>query len=102
MDSDFIYSWGPAETEELVHEQGHVVTLNLGECKLPTIADLPTFRTVHLERDPGPGACGAKPAGVITNTAVGGALANAVYDPVGVSILESPITSERVLAAMRE
>ncbi|MFN0073574.1 MAG: xanthine dehydrogenase family protein molybdopterin-binding subunit [Chloroflexota bacterium] len=101
VDGGFIYGWGQAVTEELIHENGTVTTLNLGEYKLPTMADLPPFRTIHLERDPGPGAFGAKAAGEITNTAVGGAIANAIYDAVGARILESPITSERVLAGMQ-
>ena len=65
------------------------------------MADLPPFRTVPADRYPAR-SFGAKAAGEITNTAVAGAIANAIYDATGVRILESPITSERVLAALRE
>ncbi len=88
-------------TEELIHDSGTVTTLSLAASPLPTMADLPPFRTIQLEPDAGPGAFGAKAAGEITNTAVGGAIANAIYDAIGVRILESPITSERVLAALK-
>jgi CO/xanthine dehydrogenase Mo-binding subunit len=101
VEGGFIYGWGQAVTEELIHDNGTMTTLSLAEYKLPTMADVPPFRTVRLDPDPGPGAFGAKAAGEITNTAVGGAIANAIYDATGVRILESPITSERVLAALK-
>jgi carbon-monoxide dehydrogenase large subunit len=101
VDGGFIYGFGQAVTEELIHDNGAITTLSLAEYKLPTMADLPPFRTIRLDPDPGPGAFGAKAAGEITNTAVGGAIANAIYDATGVRILESPITSERVLAALK-
>jgi CO/xanthine dehydrogenase Mo-binding subunit len=101
MDGGFVYGLGQAVTEELVHEEGKIVTGSLGEYKLPTQMDLPPFRTVLLRTEIGPGPFGAKSAGENTNTAVGAAIANAVYDAVGVQIDESPITSERVFAALR-
>jgi len=39
-------------------------------------------------------------AGELTNTAVAGAVANAVYDAVGVQIVTMPITAERVYDAL--
>jgi len=88
-------------TEELIHEEGRIVTSSLGEYKLPTQMDVPPFRLgVAANRD-WPGPFGAKSAGENTNTAVGGAIANAIYDAVGVQIDESPITAERVHAALR-
>ena len=91
-----------ALTEELPHEDGVITTQSLGEYKLPTQMDAPPrFRSVLLSRDPGPGAYGSKAAGEVTNTAVGGAIANAIYDATGVRIMTSPITAERVLEALR-
>jgi CO/xanthine dehydrogenase Mo-binding subunit len=101
LDGGFIYGLGQAMTEELPHDGGVVTTQSLGEYKLPVQMDTPRFRTILLERDPGPGAYGAKAAGEVTNTGVGGAIANAVYDATGVRIMQSPITGERVLAALR-
>ena len=37
----------------------------------------------------------------MTNTGVGGAIANAIYDATGVRVMQSPITAERVLEALR-
>ncbi len=102
IDGGFIYGLGQALTEELPHEDGVITTQSLGEYKLPTQMDAPPrFRSVLLSRDPGPGAYGSKAAGEVTNTAVGGAIANAIYDATGVRIMTSPITAERVLDALR-
>ncbi len=76
------------------------MTASLGEYKLPTQMDAPPFRSVLLPCDTGPGPFGAKSAGETTNTAVGGAIANAIYDAVGVQITACPITAERVYEAL--
>ena len=101
LDGGFVFGYGQAMTEELIHEEGRIVTSSLGEYKLPTQMDIPRFRTVLLPTEIGPGPFGAKSAGENTNTAVGAAIANAVYDAVGVQINESPITAERVYAALQ-
>jgi CO/xanthine dehydrogenase Mo-binding subunit len=101
LDGGFVFGYGQAMTEELIHEEGRIVTSSLGEYKLPTQMDIPHFRTVLLPTEIGPGPFGAKSAGENTNTAVGAAIANAVYDAVGVQINESPITAERVYAALQ-
>jgi CO/xanthine dehydrogenase Mo-binding subunit len=101
LDGGFVYGFGQAMTEELVHEDGHIVTGSLGEYKLPTQMDTPRFRTILLPTEIGPGPFGAKSAGENTNTGVGAAIANAVYDAVGVRIMTDPITAERVLEALR-
>ena len=101
VDGGFIYGLGQAVTEELVFEEGRVMTPSLGEYKLPTQMDAPPFRAVLLPTDIGPGPFGAKAAGELTNTAVAGAVANAVYDAVGVRVTTMPITADRVYEALR-
>jgi CO/xanthine dehydrogenase Mo-binding subunit len=64
--------------------------------------DAPPFRTIMLEPDDGPGPYGAKAAGELTNTAVPGALANAITDAIGVRIMTMPITAERVYEALQQ
>jgi CO/xanthine dehydrogenase Mo-binding subunit len=100
LDGRFIYGLGQAVTEELVIEEGRVTNQSLGEYKLPTQMDAPPFRSVLIPTEIGPGPFGAKAAGELTNTAVAGAVANAVYDAVGVRLTEMPITAERVYAAL--
>jgi CO/xanthine dehydrogenase Mo-binding subunit len=89
-------------TEELIHEDGKIVTSSMAEYKLPTQLDIPPIKMILLPAEVGPGPFGAKSVGENTNIGVGGAIANAVFDAVGVWINASPITAERVYAALQE
>jgi CO/xanthine dehydrogenase Mo-binding subunit len=102
LDGGFIYGIGQAVTEELVHEDGKIVTSSLGEYKLPTQMDTPPVRSIVLPTEIGPGPFGAKSAGENTNIGVGGVLANAITDAVGVQINVCPITAERVYEALQQ
>lgn len=102
LDGGFVYGYGQAMTEELVHEDGKIITSSLAEYKLPTQTDIPPIRMVLLPTEIGPGPFGAKSVGENTNIGVGGAIANAIFDAVGVRINASPITAERVYAALQE
>jgi CO/xanthine dehydrogenase Mo-binding subunit len=102
VDGGFIYGLGQAVTEELIIEDGRTTNVSLGEYKLPTQMDTPPFRSVLIPTEIGPGPFGAKAAGELTNTAVTGAVANAVYDAVGVRLTEMPITAERVYEALQQ
>jgi putative selenate reductase molybdopterin-binding subunit len=82
-------------------ESGKVTTLSLGEYKLPTIADIPPFRTVLVQAAAGEGPFGAKAAGELGNTAIPAAVANAVARAVGVRLMEYPVTSERIFSALQ-
>src|SRR5262249_58821352 len=96
----FAMGVGAALMEELVRTDGQVVSTNLGDMKLPTSRDVPPLRIVELPTTVGPGAFGAKMAGELSNTAVAPAIANAVFDPVGVRVTALPISAERVLSGL--
>lgn len=93
---------GFALSEELVVKQGRVVNTSLATYLMPTVADMPPIVPIIVE-DPYPaGPFGAKGAGEPGAVAVAGALANAVYDAIGVRIRELPITAERVWQALEQ
>jgi carbon-monoxide dehydrogenase large subunit len=101
IDGGFIYGIGGAMMEEMpVDESGKVTTLSLGEYKLPTMMDLPPFRTVFVESAPGKGPYGAKMAGELSNSGVAPALMNAIDRAVGARLSRFPITSERIYEAL--
>ena len=102
LDGGFIYGLGNAIMEEMEVEDGRVTTLSLGEYKLPTVKDIPRLRTVLIETKIGPGPFGAKAVGEITNSGVAPAVANAVYDAIGVRVKTLPVTAERVFEALHE
>jgi CO/xanthine dehydrogenase Mo-binding subunit len=101
LEGGFTFGLGQAVMEEVLVEEGRVVNANLGDYKLPTIRDIPPLRLVLVTDVPGPGPFGAKAVGEIANSAVGPAIANAIADAVGVRVMSLPITSEKILAALR-
>ena len=100
IDGGFVTGLGLAVTEELVTEGGQVLNGNLGDYKLPTIADIPPLETVLVQTGGGEGPYQAKSIGELANNATAAAIANAVADAAGVQLFELPITAERVYAAL--
>ncbi|HZU07472.1 MAG TPA: xanthine dehydrogenase family protein molybdopterin-binding subunit [Chloroflexota bacterium] len=102
IDGGAVMGLGYALVEELGIEEGRVTTANLGEFKIPTVRDIPELVTVLVESEEGPVPYRGKAIGESANVPVAGAIANAVYDAVGVRITELPITAEKVRRALRE
>ena len=88
--------------EELRMEDGQVSTLNLGDYKLPNIRDIPPLRTVLVEEEVGPAPFHGKAIGESSITPTGAAIANAVYDAVGVRFHDLPINAEKVYWALQQ
>jgi carbon-monoxide dehydrogenase large subunit len=101
IDGAVIQGLGYAVMEELQSEEGRVSTLSLGEVKIPTVQDIPELITVLVQNPEGNGPYDGKAIGENPIAPVAPAIANAVYDAVGVRITNLPITSEKVLAALR-
>jgi xanthine dehydrogenase molybdenum-binding subunit len=102
IEGGLVQGLGYALMEEMNTEQGRVSTLSLGEYKIPTIQDIPELVTVLLESASGPAPYQSKGIGESSNIPVAGAIANAVYDAVGVRITDLPMTAEKVLRALKE
>ncbi len=101
IDGEAIMAIGSGLMEELTHDQGKVTTTNLGEYKIPNILDIPKFTTVLVKGKNGPGPYEAKGIGEHANVTPPAAIANAVQDACGVRIFETPVTAEKVYAALR-
>jgi xanthine dehydrogenase molybdenum-binding subunit len=93
---------GEALTEELIYDPVHGIPLNFNfiDYKIPTIMDMPEIEPVLLEVWRGAGEYGACGIGEGTLTCTPRAIANAVYNAIGVRIDEIPITPEKVLHAL--
>jgi CO/xanthine dehydrogenase Mo-binding subunit len=102
IDGEAIMAIGSGLMEELIADQGKVTTTNLGEYKIPSIGDIPKFRTVLVSGKNGPGPYEAKGIGEHANVSPPAAIANAVHDAVGVRLFDIPITAEKVYRALRE
>lgn len=82
---------------------GRSLNANFVDYKMPLSMDMPPIRTVILETAPDPGGpFGAKGVGEDPIVAIGPAIANAVYDAIGVRFRHYPIKPEQVLQALRE
>jgi CO/xanthine dehydrogenase Mo-binding subunit len=93
---------GEALMEEQVFRRGLHKIPSLLEYKSPTTLEMPPVESILVETLDPQGPYGAKECGQGPLLPVIPALANAVYDAVGVRIDEVPITPEKVLAALDE
>jgi CO/xanthine dehydrogenase Mo-binding subunit len=93
---------GFALSEEIVVKQGHIVNPTLANYLLPTAGDTPEIVPIIVEHPYPNGPFGAKGVGEPGALPTAAAVANAVYDAVGVRITELPITAERVWEALEE
>ena len=100
LEGGFVYGLGMALFEDLALEDGRVRAANLGDYKLPTIADVPPLEIVHLSDGHGAGPYGARSAGELVNPGVPAAIANAVHAASGARVHTLPITAERVWKAL--
>jgi xanthine dehydrogenase molybdenum-binding subunit len=77
----------------------------LVDYKLPTSCDVPpleNFKVFFADTYEPTGPFGAKGLGEGSYNPVAGAIANAIYNAIGVRFYELPITPERILAALNE
>jgi CO/xanthine dehydrogenase Mo-binding subunit len=85
------------------YSDGQVVNASLADYKIPGLLDLPrelATSVVEVPHDDGPfGAKGVGETGIFSPAP---AIANALYDAVGIVVTELPLTPERVLRAIRE
>jgi CO/xanthine dehydrogenase Mo-binding subunit len=93
---------GYAVTEELLFDNGRPVNPNFSDYRLACIKDMPPFEQVFVDSYEPTGPFGAKGIGEIGIDPTAPALANAIYDAVGVRIKTVPITPEKVLWGLRE
>jgi CO/xanthine dehydrogenase Mo-binding subunit len=93
---------GMATTEELVYENGNLVTGNLFEYRVPRTTDLPDYCSILAERGDGVGPYGAKGGGEGAMNPIAPAVANAVYRATGLRIREAPFTAERIWRALQK
>ena len=100
IEGGIVQGQGYALTEELKLDDGHITTVTLGDYKLPNIADNVPLTTSLIQAKPGPGPFGAKSVAEAGISIVAPAVANAVYNAIGVRITELPITAEKILRGL--
>lgn len=92
---------GQALSEEMKYYQGLVVNNNFLDYKIPTTLDTPPIHTSIIETIDPEGPFGAKECGEGALHPVIPAIANAIYDAVGVRITKLPISPEEILKELK-
>jgi len=88
--------------EELVMDRGRIVNCSFEGYKMPTAIDSPQFENeTVITNEPG-GPFGAKEIGEGFILSGFGAIANAIHDATGIWVKDLPITSEKILKALKE
>ena len=88
--------------EQLHLEDGRIANGNFADYTMPTTEALPALRSGIVESNDPNGPYGAKGASETAILMGAPAIANAIFDAVGVRITHLPITPEKMLAALRE
>lgn len=93
---------GYALTENLIIQDGIMITPNFATYTIPTAADIPDIRSYAIDIPEETGPFGMKGIAEIGISGPLPAIANAVADALGVRLPDGPFTGEKVLAAMQE
>lgn len=107
MDGAFSMSFGMALGEEMKFDPPNhfPVVWNWENYAMPTVLEHPPFadfKTIIVEPGDAVGPYGAKGVGEPPTSPPAPAIANAIYNAIGVRIREAPITREKVLAAIQQ
>src|SRR5437660_8944365 len=92
---------GQAMQEEMIWKDGLLINPGLLSYLSPSSVESPEVESIIVESVDPEGPFGAKEASEGSLAATIPAIANAIYDAVGIRLHESPFTPERVLAALR-
>ncbi len=103
LEGGIAQSVGYCLTEDYVinKETGVLESDNFNTYKIPSALDMPETEVILYEEPVPSGPFGAKGVGQNTMIAVTPAIANAIYDAVGVFITDMPATPEKILEALK-
>jgi CO/xanthine dehydrogenase Mo-binding subunit len=92
---------GQAMFEEIAYDNGQLINPNLVDYVLPSLGDMPAvIDPIAIEIPDRNGPFGAKGIGESGLIPVAPAIANAVFDAVGVRIKDLPIKAEKIYLAL--
>lgn len=93
---------GWALTEDLLIEDGRILNASFTDYRLLRASDAPELDPIIVESNEPTGPFGAKGVGEGSMVGVASAIANAVYDAIGVRMKDLCITQEKILEALRQ
>ena len=93
---------GQALMEEMVYNRGNVLSANFLDYRTLTPMQMPEVDVIIVESDDPEGPWGAKEAGEGPLLPILPAVANAIYDAVGVRLRSLPMTADKIWKAMQD
>ena len=88
--------------EMMFDDKGKVLNPNFADYKLFNAFDMPELETILVESYEASGPYGAKSVAEVPINCPAPAIANAIYDAIGIRFTELPITAEKVLSALKK
>jgi len=101
IEGGYVQGLGYALTEETIVDGGKVINPSFADYKILPAVDVPDLKSIIVEAYDETGPFGAKGVGEPGLVGVAPAVANAIFDAIGVRITELPITPEKVLNGIR-
>lgn len=102
IEGGIVMSMSYAVIEQLILDEGMVMNPSFADYKLPTSLEVPETKVVFVgEPDPS-GPYGAKGLGEHGSIPTAGAIANALYDAVGVRVFDLPLSSDKIAEKLSE
>jgi nicotinate dehydrogenase subunit B len=95
MEGCIMMGLGYTLSEDISFKGGQLLTTNFHNYKLPRFSWLPQIDAFVIKNDELAPKGGGEPAIV----PVGGAIANAIFDAIGVRVFQMPMTPERIISA---
>ena len=95
-------SYALYENRVIDNGTGHMVNANVDQYKVPFSMEIPEIETIIVEEYSARSSTDAYGIGEPANIATAAAIANAVYNAIGVRIYEIPITPSSILNALKK
>ena len=103
IEGGIVHGIGTTLLEEmLIGDRGDVLNASFLDYIMPTALDFTEITPLIIETAHGEGPWGAKGIGEIATVPVAPAIANAIYDAIGIRIKDLPITSEKILRILKQ
>ena len=95
-------SYALYENRVMDNSTGHMMNANVDQYKTPFSMEIPEIESIIVEEYTGRSSTDAYGIGEPANISTAAAIANAVYNAIGVRIYEIPITPASILKALNK
>ena len=102
IEGSLIMGIGYTFFEDLKMRNGKVTNANFANYKVPRTVNIPPMESIFIETKDPQGPFGAKGMGEAALLPTSAAIANAIYDAVGIRLKELPFTPDKVIKALKD